>query len=153
MNAHQECLTSALAHSSSSIILLTMLHSEPQLLRHEENFFVHPSIHSLGRLFLHFGADHEGSTWTCPVTSAGFYCSPFPRKLILVSRTQSLIVLDEGVNVAIFKNQAAPMFANGFSTSSAFQLIRRHIITLFFLLHFMLKHPLISGNLDREVLI
>lgn len=45
---------------------------------------------------------------TCPVTSAGFYRSPFPRKLILVSRTQSLIVLDEGVNVAIFKIKRLP---------------------------------------------
>lgn len=84
---------------------------------------------------------------TCTVMSAGFYCSPFPQKLILVSCTQSLIFLDEGVNVAIFKIKRLPCLQMDSLHCQHFSWLGITSSHIFFFLHFMLKHPLFSGNL------
>lgn len=112
-------------------IVPIMLHSE--LLRHEENVFVH---------FLYFGADHAGSTWTStkglfghhmPAHLSWLLLQSIPRKLILVSCAQSLIFLEEGMNVAHRQH------------FSWLDVTSSHI---FFFLHLMRKHSLINnGNL------
>lgn len=100
VNAHQESLTSALTHSnyrafgaSSYWPCYIQSHSFCDMKEMSSSF--HPSIHQADFSCIleqtmkaaHGHPQREFLVITCPVISAGFYCSPFPPKHILVSCT------------------------------------------------------------------
>lgn len=103
MNAHQECLTSALTHSNdrafgASLYWPSYIQSHSFCDTKKKSLSSHPSIHQADfscilEQIMKATRGHPQRGFlviTCPVMSAGFHYSPFPRKPILVSCTSYL---------------------------------------------------------------
>lgn len=93
MNAHQECLTFALTHSNDRVFGASScwpsyIQSQSFCDMKKMSLSIHPSIHQADfscilEQIMKAARRHpqrEFLVITCPVMSAGFYCSPFPQK-------------------------------------------------------------------------